>query len=71
MDTTHSGNVSGALLYAKTDETITPDHQYLMDGNRITVTTLDIDKDFAMIRGKLDELADGWLSKSMKISYEM
>ncbi|MCL1876091.1 MAG: 5-methylcytosine-specific restriction endonuclease system specificity protein McrC, partial [Synergistaceae bacterium] len=60
-DIRHSGDVSGVLLYAKTDEEITPDNSYLMDGNRISVKTLDLDKDFARIREQLDRIAEEWL----------
>jgi len=55
-----SGNVSGMLLYAKTDEEITPDNSYLMDGNKISVKTLDLDKDFAEIRSQLDRIVEEW-----------
>ena len=34
--------VSGMLLYAKTDEEIYPDNKYQMSGNQITVRTLDL-----------------------------
>jgi 5-methylcytosine-specific restriction enzyme subunit McrC len=60
-DFNHTGNVSGMLLYAKTDEEITPDNCYLMDGNRISVKTLDLDKDFAGIRVQLDKIIEEWL----------
>ncbi|MEE1214932.1 MAG: hypothetical protein U0L04_08135, partial [Bacteroidaceae bacterium] len=39
--------VSGMLLYAKTDEQIQPDHVYHMSGNKISVRTLDLDCDFS------------------------
>lgn len=32
--------VSGMLLYAKTDEDVYPEHEYQMSGNRIAVRTL-------------------------------
>lgn len=60
-DVNHSGNVSGILLYAKTDEEITPDNCYLMDGNKIGVKTVDLDKDFAGIRMQLDKIIEEWL----------
>jgi 5-methylcytosine-specific restriction enzyme subunit McrC len=50
------GNVEGILLYAKTDEPISPDCNYMMSGNRIRVKTLDLDGDFMTIRQQLDEL---------------
>jgi len=60
-DTHHSGNVSGVLLYAKTDEKITPDNSYLIDGNKISVRTLDLDNDFAAIKKQLNKIVDEWL----------
>lgn len=46
--------VSGMLLYAKTDEQIQPDHVYRMSGNKISVRTLDLNCDFATIVDQLD-----------------
>ena len=60
-DKKQSGDVSGVLLYAKTDEDITPDNSYLMGGNRISVKTLDLDKDFSRIRNQLDTLIGEWI----------
>ena len=64
-DVHRSGDVSGMLLYAKTDEDITPDNTYLMGGNRISVKTLNLDKNFEGIRSQLDKISDEWIySKS-------
>jgi len=60
-DVQHSGDISGALLYAKTDEEITPDNSYLMDGNKISVKTLDLNRDFSGIKKQLDDLIGEWL----------
>ncbi len=49
--------VSGMLLYAKTDEAIYPDNEYRMSGNRISVRTLNLDGNFAMIRKQLNDIA--------------
>ena len=49
-------DVSGMLLYAKTDEQIQPDHVYQMSGNRISVRTLDLNCDFAKIARQLDAI---------------
>ena len=46
--------VSGILLYAKTDEDIYPENEYWMSGNRIEVRTLNLDGDFSMIKAQLD-----------------
>lgn len=48
--------VSGLLLYAKTDERIQPDNEYLMSGNRISVKTLDLNQRFPAIREQLDKI---------------
>ena len=48
--------VSGMLLYAKTDEAVQPDVSYKMSGNRITVETLDLNKDFPFISKQLDSI---------------
>ena len=49
--------VSGMLLYAKTDEEIYPENEYRMSGNRIEVRTLDLDVDFDAIKAQLDGIA--------------
>ena len=49
--------VSGMLLYAKTDETVYPDHVYQMSGNQITVRTLDLNRSFAEIAEQLNGIA--------------
>jgi 5-methylcytosine-specific restriction enzyme subunit McrC len=53
-----SGNVTGVLLYAKTDETITPDEDMIISGNRINVKTLDLNVDFANIRRQLSTIVE-------------
>lgn len=63
-DTGRTGNVSGLLLYAKTDEEITLDQDYWMGGNRIGVRTLDLNQAFGGIAGQLDKIAEGWKAGS-------
>ena len=53
-----SVEVSGMLLYAATDEEVQPDATYRMSGNRISATTLDLDRPFEEIRAQLDDIAD-------------
>ena len=48
--------VSGMLLYARTDEETQPDEIYQMSGNQISVRTLDLNRDFAQIAAQLDEI---------------
>lgn len=45
--------VSGMLLYAATDEAIQPDNSYQMSGNKISVKTLDLNRDFSEIAAQL------------------
>lgn len=49
--------VSGMLLYAGTDEQIQPDHIYQMSGNKLSVRTLDLNRDFAEIANQLNKIA--------------
>lgn len=57
FDTSGNGSVSGMLLYAKTDEDITPDEDMMISGNSISVKTLDLTRDFAEIRSQLEKVA--------------
>ena len=50
--------VSGMLLYARTDETIQPDNTYQMSGNRISVRTLDLNCEFSKIAIQLNLIAE-------------
>ena len=58
QDVANTGNVSGMLLYAKTDEAITPDCSFVMGGNKISVKTLDLNKEFSLIAAQLDRIAE-------------
>jgi len=58
MDTTNSGNVSGLLLYAKTEEEVFPDGEpFVIGGNSIGAKTLDLNKEFKEISAQLDRIA--------------
>lgn len=50
--------VSGMLLYARTDETIQPDGVYRMGGNKISVKTLDLNCEFKSIASQLNAIAE-------------
>ena len=55
-DKGHTGKVDGMLLYAKTDEEITPDGQMQThDGNTIYFRTLDLNVPFEDIKKQLEE----------------
>lgn len=60
-DRKNTGDVTGILLYAKTDELITPDCMFNMGGNMIGAKTLDLNKEFGLIRKQLDKLVVEWL----------
>ena len=60
-DTDHE--VSGMLLYAKTDEQMQPDCVYQMSGNQIGVKTLDLNREFKEIAAQLDEIAKAHFAK--------
>ena len=51
-------SVSGMLLYAATDEAIQPDSSYHMSGNKISVKTLDLNRDFSEIAAQLNLIVD-------------
>lgn len=54
-DKGHNGNVDGMLLYAKTDEEITPNGSMkLGDGNNIYFRTLDLNVPFEKIKQQLE-----------------
>ena len=56
--------ISGMLLYAQTDESIQPNNDYMMSGNKISVKTLDLNEDFEEIKNQLDEIVDKYLINS-------
>ncbi|MDR1520290.1 MAG: 5-methylcytosine-specific restriction endonuclease system specificity protein McrC [Planctomycetota bacterium] len=60
-----TGKVAGVLLYAKTDETVTPDADFNLGGNQISLKTLDLDRDWSEITQQLDDLC-GWLTVGMR-----
>lgn len=59
--------VSGMLLYAKTDEEIQPDNVYQMSGNKISVKTLDLNKEFKEIAEQLNAIAIEHFGEEIKV----
>lgn len=55
--------VSGMLLYAKTEEAITPDCSFVIGGNKISVKTVDLNKEFKLIAAQLDKIAEDYFGK--------
>lgn len=56
MDKENTGDISGMLLYAQTDEDTLPKGEYDMGGNRICVDSLNLNVEFCEISGKLDAI---------------
>lgn len=50
------GEVSGMLLYAKTDEEIFPNNEYQMSGNKVVVRALDLNCGFVDIETQLNNI---------------
>jgi len=62
QDVGNTGNVAGMLLYAKTDEDITPDMEVVMSGNMISAKTLDLNRTFPEIASQLKTIAKNYFS---------
>ena len=65
QDKNNTGNVSGVLLYAKTQEEITPDCMFNMGGNKIGAKTLDLNKEFKYISLQLDSIAEQFFGRQL------
>lgn len=63
-DVENSGKVSGALLYAKTDEVYVPDEDGIVGGNKYMFTCLDLNQPFENISQQLDNLVVRWLGET-------
>jgi len=59
-DKNNTGLISGMLVYAKTDEDMIPAITYDLSGNQIGVKTLDLGKDFSILRKQLDAIINEW-----------
>jgi 5-methylcytosine-specific restriction enzyme subunit McrC len=57
-DKLNKGNISGLLLYAKTEENIAIDQSYSLSGNRISVKNLDLNIAFNEIRNQLEKITE-------------
>lgn len=64
-DKFNSGNISGMLLYAKTDETELTEEKYIMSGNNIFIDSLDLTNEFETIQKKLRSIADKMVSNQI------
>lgn len=57
----NNGQVGGMLLYAKTNDDIQPDDDFIVHGSRLRVKTLDLNQPFDIIAGQLKAIADEFL----------
>lgn len=60
QDVGNTGDVAGMLLYTKTSERITPDCDFHINGNKISVKTLDLNVAFSDIAAQLDKIATSY-----------
>ena len=67
LDFERTGDVAGMLLYAKTEEEITPDNEFQMSGNKIYVKTLDLNNSFKHIADQLNHLAGAYFGLDLVI----
>lgn len=65
LDAKHTGNVGGLLLYAKTDEDMTPDGMVEIGNNLIGAKTLDLNVDFRVIAAQLDKIASDFFPRKI------
>ena len=52
--------VAGMLLYAKTNEDVTPDNDYIISNNKISVKTLDLNNKWDLIKKQLDNVVQNF-----------
>lgn len=57
--------VAGMLLYAKTDEDISPNSTYYMDGNCISINTLNLNQDFPAITMQLNHIVEQYFGSTI------
>lgn len=58
QDVGNTGNVAGMLLYAKTEEAVTPDTDVVIMGHKISAKTMDLNCDFGQISLQLKGIAN-------------
>ena len=61
LQNTPHEKVAGMLLYAQTEEGGALNNEYKIMGNRICVRTLDLNKDFVLIKEQLDDIISKYL----------
>lgn len=69
MDIDNSGDVSGVILYAKTEEDIAPNIEFSHGGNKFRVLTLDLNMEFCHICKQLDDILYRWLGEDTPLRH--
>ena len=69
LDIDNSGDVSGVILYAKTEEDIAPNIEFSHGGNKFRVITLDLNKQFCDICKQLDDILYRWLGEDTPLRH--
>ncbi len=69
-DRYNTGNVAGMLLYAKTDELVQPNQEYVISNNKIWVKTLDLNLPFEEIATQLDRIADAYFGEKGRDTFK-
>lgn len=64
-DKDKTGLVGGVLLYAKTNDEVFANNDYIIGGNKISVKTLDLNTEFVNIKTQLDELVEAFFGDVM------
>jgi 5-methylcytosine-specific restriction enzyme subunit McrC len=65
MDTANTGNVSGLLLYAKTEDEVFPEGEpFVIGGNSIGAKTLNLNASFEILKTQLDNIALVYFNKA-------
>lgn len=68
QDKGQRGNVSGLLLYAKTEEEGDLSYDYKMSGNTITIKTLDLNVPFPNMKEQLNQIVEKTFGKEILLS---
>lgn len=63
LDKNRDGSVSGLLLYSRTDAPKQPSLDIVVQGNRIGVRTLDLNKPWEQLRAQLENIITDWLGR--------
>ncbi|MPN00637.1 Protein McrC [bioreactor metagenome] len=62
-DVKHDGSISGMLLYPKTEDGKALDLSYVLDGNQLSIRTLDLNCNFSEIKQQLFDIIERWQGK--------